>query len=81
MQNLESHSEFSGRFVVPLRGELSHFAQSNCRKKQKKKPYAATGVSGGATPKNPCDTCNGEHDECSDPPRRRGHRTRPPYPG
>src|SRR5438105_464621 len=68
MQNLESRSEFSGRFVVSLRGELGHFAQSNCRKKQEKKPYAATDVSGGATPKKPGDACNGEHDKRSDTP-------------
>jgi len=80
MQNLESRSKFSGRFVVSLRGELGHFAQSNCRKKQEKKPCAATDVSGGATPKKPGDACNGEHDKRSDTPAMIG-RAGTPCPG
>lgn len=77
MQNLDGRSEFSGRFVVPLRGELGHFAQSNRRKKQEKKPCAATDVSRGATPKKPGHACNGEHDERSDTPALMGRAGTP----
>ena len=68
MQNLKCRSEFSGGFVISLRGELGHFAQSNCRKEQEKKPCAATDISRGAAPKKPGDACNREHDERSDTP-------------
>ena len=70
MQNLKDRSEFSGGFVISMRGEFGHFAQSNCRKEQEKKPCAATNVSCGVAPKKPADARNREHDESRDTPAR-----------
>jgi hypothetical protein len=68
MQNLKSRSEFSGRSVISLDGQLRHFAQPNCGKKEQNKPRTATDVSGGSTPKKPGNARNGEDGECGDTP-------------
>src|SRR5437588_11698958 len=77
MQNLKNRPEFSGRSVISARGELGHLAQPNCRKKKKKKPRAATDVSGGAAPKEPRKARNRKNGECSDTPAMIW-RARPP---
>ena len=74
---MKDRSEFSGEFVVSVGGELGHFAQSNCRKEQEKKPCAATDVSRGAAPKKPGDACNREYDERSDTPAMIGRAGTP----
>src|ERR1051326_3588633 len=68
MQNLERCSEFCRRFVVSSRGELGHFAQSNCQNKKEKKPHAAADVSRDIAPTKPCDARNSEYDKRSNAP-------------
>src|SRR6266568_9549369 len=77
MQNLKNHPEFSGRSVISLGGEVVHFAQPNCGKKQQNKPRTAANVSRGATPKQPAHTRNRENDECSDTPATMGRAGTP----
>ena len=64
MQNLKSRTEFSGRSIISLGGELGHFAQPNCRNKQQNEPCAGANVSGDVAEKKP-----GDHRDCQNDKR------------
>src|SRR5437773_8403755 len=68
MQNLKGRSKFCCRFVVSSRGELRHFAQSNCREEEQSKPRCASDVSGRRTQQNPGNAGYGENNERGETP-------------
>src|SRR6186997_2782989 len=68
MQNLESRTKSSGRFVISLRGELGYFSQPDRRQKQQKKPCRAADISADMTPQKPCDSGNCQHNKRGNAP-------------
>src|ERR1044071_1479435 len=68
MQNLESRTKSSGRFIISLRGELRYLSQSDCRKKQQKEPCRTAHIPAGLRPQKPGDSRKRQHNERSDAP-------------
>ena len=68
MQNLESRTKSSSRFIVSLCSELRHFSQCDRRHKQQKEPCRATGIPADIGPEKPCDSGNRKHNEGGEAP-------------
>ena len=77
MQNLDSRTKSSRRFVVSLRSELRYFSQRDRRQKQQEEPCRAADVPADITPEKPCDSGNYQHNEGGEPPAAIG-RAGPP---
>src|SRR6266496_2014127 len=77
MQNLESRTKSSSRFVISLRSELRYFSQCDRRQKQQKEPCRAADIPAGIRPEKPCDSGNCQHNERGEAPAVIG-RARPP---
>src|SRR5947207_4748647 len=77
MQNLESRTKSSSRFIISLRSELAHLSQSNCRQKQQKEPCRAADIHAGVRPEKPGDSGNCQHNERGEAPAAIG-RAGPP---
>src|SRR4029453_685205 len=63
MQNLESRTESSSRFIISLRSELRYFSQCDRWQKQQKEPCHAADVPADIRPEKPCDNGDCEHNE------------------
>ena len=63
MQNLESRTKSSGRFIISSRSELRDFSQCDRWQKQKEAPCRAADISADMRPEKPCDGCYCQDDE------------------
>jgi hypothetical protein len=77
MQDLDSRTKSSRRFVVSLRSELRYFSQCDRRQKQQKEPRRAADVPADIRPEKPCDSGNCQHNDRGEPPPTIG-RAGPP---
>src|SRR5215470_16302986 len=77
MQNLKSRAKSSGRLVIPLRGKLRYFSQSNRRQKQQEEPCCAADIPAGIRPDKPGDGGDRQHNDRGEIPGGITH-ARPP---
>ena len=77
MQNLDSRTKSSRRFIISLRSELRYLSQCDRRQKQQEEPCRAADVSAEIRPEKPCNSGNYQHNDCREPPAAIG-RAGPP---
>src|SRR5258708_40266695 len=77
MQNLDSRTKFSRRFIVSLRSELRYLSQCDRRQKQQEEPCRAANIPADIRPEKPCNSGNCQHNDRREPPAAIG-RAGPP---
>ena len=68
MQNLDSRTKSSRRFIVSLRSELRYFSQCDRWQKQQKEPCRAANIPADIRPEKPRNSGNCQHNERREPP-------------
>src|SRR5215208_3569666 len=78
MQNLESRTKSSSRFIFSLRSELRYFSQCDRRQKQQKEPCSAADIPADIRPEKPCHNGRCQHKDGGEAPVMIGRAGPPP---
>jgi hypothetical protein len=68
MQNLDSCTKSSRRFIVSLRSQLRYLSQRDRWQKQQKEPCRAANIPADTRPEKPRNSGNSQHNERREPP-------------